>query len=118
MSGGIAYVYDPDGSFDSLCNKAMVDLERIDPKPGADGKEMPHQKSVSVADSGMGDPLRFDAERLLILVQRHFLHTQSARARWLLDHWEDSLRRFVKIVPKEYRRALMDLQAERRQAAE
>ena len=118
MSGGIAYVYDPDGSFDSLCNKAMVDLERIDQGPGADGKEMPHQKSVSVADSGMGDPLRFDAERLLILVQRHFLHTQSARARWLLDHWEDSLRRFVKIVPKEYRRALMDLQAERRQAAE
>jgi glutamate synthase (NADPH/NADH) large chain len=79
---------------------------------------MPRQKSISVGDSGMGDPLRFDAQRLLILVQRHLLHTQSARARWLLDHWEDSLRRFVKIVPQDYRRALLELQAESRQAAE
>ena len=118
MSGGIAYVYDPDGSFDSLCNKAMVDLEKIAAAADAGGEGMPRQKSVSVYDSGMGDPLKYDAERLLILVQRHFLHTQSARARWLLDHWEDSLRRFVKIMPREYRRALMDLQVQQRQAAE
>ncbi len=66
----------------------------------------------------MGNPWRFDAERLHILVQRHFHHTKSARARWLLDHWDDALKRFVKVVPKEYRRALMELQAETRQAAE
>jgi glutamate synthase (NADPH/NADH) large chain len=118
MSGGIAYVYDPDGDFESLCNTAMVDLERIGPAADGSDDAMPRQKSISVGDSGMGDPLRFDAQRLLILVQRHLLHTQSARARWLLDHWEDSLRRFVKIVPQDYRRALLELQAESRQAAE
>jgi glutamate synthase (NADPH) large chain len=119
MSGGIAYVYDPDGDFAGLCNTAMVDLEKIGPAAaGSADEEMPRQKSVSVSDSGMGDPLRFDAERLRILVQRHLLHTQSARARWLLDHWEDSLKRFVKVVPKEYRRALQELKAETLKAAE
>ena len=118
MSGGIAYIYDPDGDFESLCNKDMVDLEKIAPAAEKPDEAMPRQKSVSVADSGMGDPLRFDAERLRVLIQRHQLHTKSARAQWLLDHWEDSLRRFVKIMPKEYRRALMELQGEHRQAAE
>jgi glutamate synthase (NADPH/NADH) large chain len=118
MSGGIAYVYDPDGTFHRLCNADMVDLEKIGPAAtGSSDKNMPRQKSVSVFDSGMGDPLRFDAERLRILVQRHLLHTQSERAKWLLDHWEDSLKRFVKIMPREYRRALTELQAQS-QAAE
>jgi glutamate synthase (NADPH/NADH) large chain len=118
MSGGIAYVYDPDGEFEQLANKDMIDIERIGPVSEGSDEAMPRQKSVSVSDSGMGDPLRFDAERLRILVQRHLLHTKSARAQWLLDHWEDSLRKFVKIMPKEYRRALMELQAETREAAE
>jgi glutamate synthase (NADPH/NADH) large chain len=119
MSGGIAYVYDPDGTFANLCNTAMVELEKIGPAAeGSTDEAMPRQKSVSVSDSGMGDPLRFDAERLRILIQRHLLHTQSARARWMLDHWEDTLRRFVKVTPTEYRRALIELQAADRQAAE
>jgi glutamate synthase (NADPH/NADH) large chain len=118
MSGGIAYVYDPDGTFERLCNRDMVDLEKIGPvATGSADENMPRQKSVSVADAGMGDPLRFDAERLRILVQRHLLYTQSARAKWLLDHWEDSVKRFVKIMPREYRRALAELQAQS-QAAE
>jgi len=118
MSGGIAYVYDPDGDFEHLVNKDMVDLERIAPATPEQDEAKPRQKSVSVFDSGMGDPLRFDAERLLVLVQRHLLHTRSKRAQWLLDHWEDSLKRFVKIMPKEYRRALVELRDEKREAAE
>jgi len=118
MSGGIAYVYDPDGHFEKLCNTDMVDLEKIAPAVANADEGAPHQKSLSVADNGMGDPLRYDAERLRILVQRHFLYTKSARAKWLLDHWEESLKRFVKVMPKEYRRALIELQAETRQAAE
>ena len=119
MSGGIAYVYDPDGEFEKFCNRDMVDVEKIGPAAAESQDEtMPRQKSVSVFDSGMGDPLRFDAERIRVLIQRHLLHTKSARAQWLLDHWEDTLRRFVKIMPKEYRRALLELQAEQRQAAE
>jgi glutamate synthase (NADPH/NADH) large chain len=116
MSGGIAYVYDPDGTFGDLCNLSMVTLEKIGPAADGEDKEMPKQRSVSVFDAGMGDPLRFDAERLRILVERHLLHTQSARARALLDDWQASLGKFVKIVPMDYRRALTELRAERASA--
>ena len=47
----------------------------------ADDPDRPRQRAVSVEDSGMGDLLRFDAERLRILVERHLLFTGSARAR-------------------------------------
>ena len=113
MSGGIAYVYDPDSAFTDLCNKSMVTLEKILPATTGEDEEMPRRRSVSVTDSGMGDPLRFDAERLRILVERHLLHTGSARARALLDNWETALDKFVKIVPTDYRRALTEMRAER-----
>jgi glutamate synthase (NADPH/NADH) large chain len=61
----------------------------------------------------MGDMLRFDRERLRILLERHLLHTGSARARALLDDWDAALCKFVKVMPKDYRRALTDLEAER-----
>jgi glutamate synthase (NADPH/NADH) large chain len=61
----------------------------------------------------MGDPLRFDATRLRILLERHHLFTGSARARSLLEDWDATLASFVKITPKDYRRALLELQAER-----
>ena len=48
-----------------------------------------------------------------ILVERHLLFTGSARARALLADWDGALARFVKITPKDYRRALLELQAER-----
>ena len=115
MSGGIAYVYDPDGSFKDLCNLSMVDLEPIAPfdlEP-AEAHEHPRQRSVSVEDNGMGNPLRFDAERLRILIERHLLFTGSAQARALLADWEKARDRFVKVTPRDYRRALQDLAAER-----
>jgi glutamate synthase (NADPH/NADH) large chain len=118
MSGGIAYVYDPKGRFESLCNRAMVDLEPIasaDPEADDDGGR-PRQRSVSAEDSGMGDMLRFDAERLRILVERHRLFTGSARARALLEDWDNALAQFVKVVPKDYRRALLELKAEQQAA--
>jgi glutamate synthase (NADPH/NADH) large chain len=95
MSGGIAYVYDPDGAFEDLCNRSMVTLEKIDPAAAGEDKDKPRRRSVSVFDAGMGDLLRFDAERLRILVERHLLHTQSARARALLDNWDTALGKFV-----------------------
>ena len=101
MSGGIAYVYDPNGDFAQLCNLAMVELEPVgaaDAAP-ADDPDRPRQRSVSVEDSGMGDLLRFDAERLRILVERHLLYTGSARARALLENWDAALPRFVKVMP-------------------
>ncbi len=118
MSGGIAYVYDAQARFKKLCNLAQVDLEPIAPAEIGlvDAPGRPRQRSLSVDDSGMGDPLRFDAERLRILVERHLLFTGSKRARELLDDWDAALSRFVKVMPRDYRRALMDLRAEQNAA--
>jgi glutamate synthase domain-containing protein 2/glutamate synthase domain-containing protein 1/glutamate synthase domain-containing protein 3 len=119
MSGGIAYVYDPHGRFRDLCNLSMVAIEPVGAAMGAsDDPQRPRQRSISADDAGMGDMLRFDAERLRILVERHLLYTGSARARFLLDHWDEALTHFVKVMPTDYRRALLDLQAETRAAAE
>jgi len=118
MSGGVAYVYDPHGAFGRLCNLSMVDLEKIAPiaAGGADEDGRPQQRAVDVHDNGMGDMLGHDAERLRILVERHLLHTKSERARLILEHWDAALAHFVKVMPKDYRAALLDLQAERRAA--
>jgi glutamate synthase (NADPH/NADH) large chain len=62
----------------------------------------------------MGDPRRFDAERLRILIERHHRHTGSARAAELLEDWPNALGHFVKVMPRDYRRALLELEAERR----
>ncbi len=116
MSGGVAYVYDPKGAFKDRCNLAMVDVEPIGPAAAAneaDDESRPRQKSISVENNGMGDVLRYDAERLRILVERHHLHTGSARARELLENWDDALTRFVKVMPKDYRQALIAAAAER-----
>jgi glutamate synthase (NADPH/NADH) large chain len=118
MSGGIAYVYDEDGSFRDSCNLAQVDLEAIDPEPSEDeGTGRPQQRPSHAGDFGMGDMLRHDAERLRILVERHKLHTGSARAAALLDDWDTALGRFVKVMPRDYARALRQLEAERDEAA-
>jgi glutamate synthase (NADPH/NADH) large chain len=118
MSGGIAYVYDEDGMFEKLCNLAQVDLEKIVAQPDDDdGAGRPQQRGVSVYDNGMGDMLRHDAERLRVLLERHHLHTGSRRARDLLDDWDATLGKFVKVMPRDYRNALKLLEAERLEAA-
>jgi glutamate synthase (NADPH/NADH) large chain len=114
MSGGIAYVYDEDVQFKTLCNLAAVQLEPVSPpeRGPVDATGRPRQRAPSVEDNGMGDPLRFDAERLRILVERHLLFTGSARGRELLDDWDNALSHFVKVTPQDYRRALLELRAE------
>ena len=118
MSGGVAYVYDPQGRFGTLCNLSMVELERLGPTAANEADEggRPRQRALGAHDNGMGDMLRHDGERLRILIERHLLHTGSKRAREILDNWEASLGLFVKVMPKDYRRALMDMEAERLKA--
>jgi glutamate synthase (NADPH/NADH) large chain len=121
MSGGIAYVYDPRGRFSELCNTAMVALEAIEPAEAlphsaADEPHRPKVKAPSAENNGMGDMLRFDAERLRILIERHHRHTGSARAAEILENWDQALRSFVKVMPTDYRRALLELGAEREAA--
>jgi glutamate synthase (NADPH) large chain len=117
MSGGIAYVYDPRGRFKDLCNPAMVETEKVGglSSEPLDDPGRPRQRGVDVENNGMGDVLRFDAERLRILVERHHLHTGSARARELLEGWDRASPCFVKVMPKDYKRAL--LQARERATA-
>ncbi len=118
MSGGIAYVYDPEGEFAQLCNPAMVDLLPLSPeRDDEDGAGRPSQRAGGVANPGMGDMLRHDAERLRVLLERHHLHTGSHRARSLLDDWATTVAYFVKVMPRDYARALRQLEAEREDAA-
>ncbi|WP_397416454.1 glutamate synthase large subunit, partial [Phenylobacterium sp.] len=117
MSGGVAYVYDPDTRFGDLCNRAMVDLEPVGPDVGGDEAGRPSQRSVSVENSGMGDLLGFDSERLRILIERHHLHTASKRAAEILEDWDRARAAFVKVMPKDYRRALTEMANERAAAA-
>jgi glutamate synthase (NADPH/NADH) large chain len=119
MSGGVAYVYDPEGRFRSLCNTAMVELEPVGAAPASSAGDealRPAQRAPSVENNGMGDMLRFDAERLRILVERHQLYTGSKRAAELLANWDQALASFVKVMPTDYRRALLDMQAQRKAA--
>lgn len=118
MSGGIAYVYDEEGNFADLANKAQVDLLPV--KLGRDedeGAGRPGQRTVSVNDLGMGDMLYHDADRLRILLERHHLHTGSQRARDLLDDFDNAVSKFVKVMPRDYAGALKQMEAERLAAA-
>lgn len=81
MTGGIAYVYDEVGDFDLRCNLDSVDLECI------------HANSE-------------DEAYLRKLIERHLELTGSERARDLLEFWDDTLLKFVKVFPVEYRKAL------------
>ena len=81
-------------------------FQKLDAEPDA-----PQQRAPSAENSGMGDMLAFDAERLRILVERHLLHTGSARAREILDNWDAAIANFIKVMPTDYARALVDLKA-------
>jgi glutamate synthase (NADPH/NADH) large chain len=92
MSGGFAYVLDADGDFVKRCNPAMVDLEPVAEKSD-------------------------DEASVLRLIENHARYTGSKRAQELLDKWPQYRARFVKVFPKEYRRALAELAATRKKVA-
>jgi glutamate synthase (NADPH/NADH) large chain len=120
MSGGIAYVLDEDGAFATRCNLSMVDLEPVREEESA-MTEAYHQtgdlESHGRVDV-MGDMTRFDAERLRQLISNHLRYTGSKRAREILDAWESYKPKFRKVMPVEYRRALMELHAKKQQPPE
>ena len=103
MSGGVAYVHDEDGSFAALCNRSMVDLEPVARDPANDDGVAPGEEEL------MSDHMRFDEQRLRCLIERHARYTGSERARAMLADWEATLSRFVKVMPFEYRRVLLEM---------
>jgi len=86
MSGGIAYLWDVDGRSAGRVNPGMVDLEELtDPADAAEVRE---------------------------LIEAHLAATGSARAAAILDDWPVQVGHFVKVMPRDYRRALAELAAE------
>ena len=79
MSGGIAYVHDPEGQFTARCNPELVDLEDLDGD---------HELEVHA------------------LIREHLERTGSRVAEELLADWEASAEDFVMVMPRDYRRAL------------
>jgi glutamate synthase (ferredoxin) len=80
MSGGIAYILDEEGDFERRCNTGMVDLESLD---------------------DLEDP-----QTVLDLIRKHAYYTESTRAKKVLASWDRMLPKFVKVVPRDYRRAV------------
>jgi glutamate synthase (NADPH/NADH) large chain len=112
MSGGVAYVLDEEGDFAKRCNLAMVDLAPI---PAEDETiERLHHHGGDLETQGLVDVTahmdRHDAERIWALLARHYKYTRSARAKEILDDWGHYLRKFVKVMPVEYRRALQEME--------
>jgi glutamate synthase (NADPH/NADH) large chain len=107
MSGGIAYVLDLKGEFARRCNPAMVDLE-----PLLSESEQPAKLARELWHLG-------EADEAIVrrLIERHARFTGSARAREVLEKWSAYRARFVKVFPKEYRRALGELAAAQRKVA-
>ena len=83
MSGGVAYVLDEAGDFAKRCNTQMVALEKVE------------------------DPA--DLAELRSLIEKHVIATGSERGRNVLAQWDNLLPRFVKVMPKDYKRVLQSL---------
>ncbi len=107
MSGGIAYVLDLEGDFAKRCNAAMVDLEPLLSESEQQGKLARELWHLGQADEAL----------LRQLLERHVQYTGSRRAQGILDKWTEYRGRFVKVFPKEYRRALGELAAAHNKAA-
>ncbi|CAM4118923.1 glutamate synthase large subunit [Gillisia hiemivivida] len=87
MSGGIAYVFDENDSFKKNCNLSDLNLEPVTESE--------------------------DQEQLHLLITNHYNYTQSRHAQRILENWEGSLSKFVKVLPEEYRLALIRLEEEK-----
>ena len=85
MSGGIAYVLDVDGGFRSRCNTELVGFDEITPD---------------------------EALELRGWIEEHRDRTGSPVAERIVDGWDDQLGRFVKVMPHDYKRALLELAEE------
>jgi glutamate synthase (NADPH/NADH) large chain len=102
MSGGVAFVYDPKGDFEQKCNTSMVNLEPV----------LATHEQGDVAGwhaQTRGGERESDEVILKRLIERHFKHTGSTRARNLLDDWATSRNKFVKVFPTDYKRALEEM---------
>jgi len=85
MSGGIAYVYDEDNTFKQKCNMDMVEIEEIK---------------------------KDDKDTIYNLLNNHFKYTKSKKAKKILDNMNEELKKFVRVIPIEYKRILEGVKIE------
>jgi glutamate synthase (NADPH/NADH) large chain len=110
MSGGVAYVLDEDGSFAQRCNMAMVQLEGIPEEAAAsETGELEGHGRVHLNHLGKADEAALRGK-----IEKHLRYTGSARAKQILDDWSEYLPKFVKVMPTEYRRALLEIAAQQK----
>jgi glutamate synthase (NADPH/NADH) large chain/glutamate synthase (ferredoxin) len=107
MSGGIAYVFDEDGQFARRCNTAMVALDKV----------LPAAEQQASIDRAIWHREQTDESQLRKLLEDHHRWTGSKRAREILDSWEQSRQKFVKVFPLEYKRALGEIHAKKQALA-
>jgi glutamate synthase domain-containing protein 2/glutamate synthase domain-containing protein 1/glutamate synthase domain-containing protein 3 len=107
MSGGIAYVYDEDGSFASYCNTSMVKLEPLLTEAEQDAKVPRDVWHMGLSDEAI-------AKRF---IENHARLTGSTSAQGIVDNWASARTKFVKVFPNEYRRALGELAAKGKKIA-
>ena len=113
MSGGVAYVLDEDGGFAKRCNMSMVQLEAIPEEVAAsetgevEAHGRVHFNHLNKADEAV----------LRSKIEKHLRYTGSVRAKQILDDWRVYLPKFVKVMPTEYRRALLEIAAQQKEAA-
>ncbi len=95
MSGGVAYVYDPNKTFKNYCNISMVTLHKV------------QKESI---ETDMPQHLNLADEIILkTLIENHCQYTESNIANNILNEWDSELENFVKVMPIEYKRALNEV---------
>ena len=99
MSGGIAYVFDPEKMFAKRCNMAMVGLDAV----------LSTSEQLVQTDPATWHRGECDEIVLKTMIERHFKYTGSEKARQILDNWDRSRTQFVKVFPHEYKRALGEM---------
>jgi glutamate synthase (NADPH/NADH) large chain len=107
MSGGIAYVLDAEGEFIKYCNTSMVDLEPV----------LSESEQAAKIPAELWHLGQSDEATLRRMIERHARYTGSQRAQRILEKWGEYRARFVKVFPREYRRALGELAAAHKKAA-
>ncbi|HXZ51918.1 MAG TPA: glutamate synthase large subunit [Burkholderiales bacterium] len=107
MSGGIAYVLDAEGEFIKYCNTSMVDLEPV----------LSESEQVAKLPAELWHLGQSDEAILRRMIERHARYAGSQRAQRILEKWSEYRARFVKVFPREYRRALGELSAAHKKAA-
>ena len=79
MSGGVAYIFDEQGDFANRCNTQMADIEPLDEE---------------------------DLETIYQMIQKHADYTHSQKAERILTNWQEMAVKFVKVMPRDYKRVL------------